>query len=45
MENAYRSNLYKRKINKLLMSMGLIKKPPDNWIKLSYTRDNRRKDV
>lgn len=45
MENVYRSNLCKRKINKLLMSMGLIKKPPDNWIKLSNNRGTRGKDA
>lgn len=43
MENVHRSNLVKRSIYNLLMRIGIVKKPPDNWIHLSKIRAIRRK--
>ena len=45
MENVNRSNLYKKEITKILMTIGIVKKPPDRWIRVPQHRASRRKVV
>lgn len=45
MENVHRSSLCKRKITKIFRSIGIVKKPPDHWIRIPARRVSRRKEA
>jgi hypothetical protein len=45
MENVNRSNLYKKEITKSVGTIGIVKKPPDAWIRLPHYRASRGKAV